>query len=366
MAHSLPGILLHSSRIRRSIALFALLLSLVLAGCGLDRDNPAGPDGSHLPAGSGEPVVRHRGVNLDGGRSDAEALFDGLEAAGVDWIALIPFGWQPRYDVPRVELRTTGVRWAETDEGLRELARQAQARGMGVLIKPHIWLLAEVPDQWRGSIDFAAEADWQRWEEDYRQLILHYAGLAADSGMDLFCVGVELGSVVKQRPAFWPQLIEEVRAAFAGPITYAANWDDYGEVPFWGLVDYIGVDAYFPLTGRQDATVEQLVRGWEPHRQALQDLCDRQNRPVLFLEAGYRSIAGAAVEPWDADVDGAADPGEQADAYEALFRAFWDLPWFAGLFLWEWNATGYSRADDFSPQGKPAEAVLTRWYTARD
>ena len=50
---------------------------------------------------------------------------DELEANRVAWIALIPFGWQPRLDTPQVQLRTTDVRWGETDAGLVETAAGA-------------------------------------------------------------------------------------------------------------------------------------------------------------------------------------------------------------------------------------------------
>ena len=86
------------------------------------------------------------------------------------------------------------------------------------------------------------------------------------------------------------------------------------------------------------------------------------DKPVLFTEVGYRSIAGAAIAPWDWTVRQPLDMQEQADAYEALFRTFWDRPWFAGVYIWNWvpdhDRTGGARDDQFSPQNKPAEAVL--------
>lgn len=46
----------------------------------------------------------------------------------------------------------------------------------------------------------------------------------------------------------WPPLIAAVRRRFTGPLTYAANWDPgYKAVPFWSLLDYVGIDEYHPL-----------------------------------------------------------------------------------------------------------------------
>lgn len=81
---------------------------------------------------------------------------------------------------------------------------------------------------------------------------------------------------------------------------------------------------------------------------------------------GYRSIA-AAVQPWNFTVRSDVDAQEQADAYEALFSTFWERDWFAGLFLWEWDAdisaaADLSGDDDYTRQTKPAQAVMTRWF----
>ena len=341
-----------------------LLLGLAV-GCG-DGGNPA----RHEPTPFA-PASKLAGVNLHVSRQLTDGALDRLEDHGVGWIALVPLGWQPRWDVPEVRLRTTGGRWGETDDGLAEVMRRARERGLRTLLKPHIRLVDEVPGQWRGTVGFDSEADWAAWEADYRAFILHYARLAAAEGADLFSVGVELQRAAVARPAFWRNLIDSVRAVYDGPLTYGANWDgEATAVAFWDRLDYIGVHAYFPLTTRADADVEALVSGWRSPRRRLEALCARWERPVLFTEVGYRSIAGAAVRPWDYRVQAPVDESEQADAYEALFRVFWGRDWFAGLFLWEWDADLAADADlgaddGYTPQTKASAAVLARWFGGR-
>lgn len=121
-----------------------------------------------------------------------------------------PFGWQSRFDAPEIRLRTTSARWGETDAGLSEIIAKARARGIRTLIKPHIWLVEEVPGQWRGSIGFDTEAQWQSWA-DYHAFILHYAELAQSQGAHMLSVGVELHRAVSERPEFWRRLIGDVR-----------------------------------------------------------------------------------------------------------------------------------------------------------
>ena len=266
-----------------------IALALVAFAC--DIRQPAGPEDLTLEVGE-----KHRGVNLVAGRSLPFDTFDPLVQNNVAWIAQTPFGWQRRFDDPEIEIRTSGVRWGETDAGLTETAAQASTAGIRTMLKPHIWLIEEVEGEWRGTIDFDTEADWIRWEDDYRAFILHYAILAEETGMEAFSLGVELRSAVLERPHFWDQLISEVRTVYSGQLTYGANWyREYEEIGFWSQLDFIGVHAYFPLTASLDPTVDELLEGWQPHLETLESLHRMHRKPILFTEIGYRSIDGATV-----------------------------------------------------------------------
>ena len=75
--------------------------------------------------------------------------------------------------------------------------------------------------------------------------------------MDLFAVGTELKAFAKKRPEFWKQLIQKVRTVYSGPLTYAANWDEYHEISFWQDLDYIGCLLYTSPSPR-DATLSRM------------------------------------------------------------------------------------------------------------
>ena len=352
---------LQSMRHTSTCLLCAAIISL--AGCG--DDNPV----RHEAKPFADAPAKIAGVSFDVSNQLVEVALDELDATGVRWIAVTPFGWQSRFDEPEIRLRTTRVRWGETDAGITETMTRARARGLHTLLKPHIWLTQDVPGQWRGTIGFDNDADWEAWESDYRSFILHYALLAEQQQADMFSIGVELGRVVRERPAFWSTLIGEIRLVYSGLLTYGANWDDAVQVRFWDQLDFIGIHAYFPLTHRSDASVDELIKGWRPHVRLMDNLRATWDRPILFTEIGYRSIAGGAVEPWNFDVQAAVDVQEQADAYEAMFRVFWERDWFAGLFIWEWDADvrlgdDLSDDDDYLPQTKPAQQVMSRWFGA--
>ena len=177
---------------------------------------------------------------------------------------------------------------------------------------------------------------------------------------------------VKKRPGQWRRIIAEVRAVYRGKLTYSANWyQEFEDVKFWDELDYIGIQAYFPLTDKTAPTVEELRRGWQSHVTAIEKIQRKYRKLVLFTEIGYQSKSAAAIAPWEwsrsyAVADGAGDLQTQANCYEAFFQTFWNREWFAGSYIWKWypeqRVLSGRRVDLFTPQKKPAEKVMASWY----
>ncbi len=325
---------------------------------------------------------KHRGVCFVAGPGrPTDAAFDRLAALNVNWISQTPFGWQRSAGAPEVVLATSGrVWWGESDEGLADAARRARKRGIRTILKPHVWIRDRSDGRWRGNIDFSTPEEWDRWWASYRRFILHYAELAESTGMEVLCIGTELRSAVLNRPEAWRRLIADVRSVYEGELTYSANWYlEFEEVPFWDALDYIGLQVYFPLadSAATALTLDELKSAWGPHVKLIEAVQQRVGKPVLFTEVGYRSTADAAVEPWVWRSNAPVDLELQAACYEAMFRTFWRKPWFAGTHVWKWFPEGSTpfggrrarrhalqRERGFTPQGKPAEEVLGRWYKA--
>jgi len=84
----------------------------------------------------------------------------------------------------------------------------------------------------------------------YREFILHYADLASAPSRGAGR-GDELGGTSK-REREWRAIIAEVRKHFKGSLVYCANWaDDLHQTQFWDALDWIGVQAYYPLSKRR-------------------------------------------------------------------------------------------------------------------
>jgi hypothetical protein len=374
-------------RRRRGHRALGLVALLSLGGCsagdvsrfpgrgGATADQASPGLGAAPPPGSAV-VDKHRGVSWVAGHEPVNAAdFARLVDANVAWIAQTPFGWQRDERSPDLRLVTSGrVYWGETDEGLEVTARLARQHGIATLLKPHVWLTRPSEGVWRGDIGMDSDAEWALWFASYRRFALHYAELAERLEMPAFCIGTELHRTVRERPDDWRRLIAEIRGVYSGQLAYAANWNrEVEEVPFWDALDLIGVQGYFPLATAAVPTVEELEAAWRPHVAKLEALAARHGRPVLFTEIGYVSRPGATAEPWlwpdrQGEKSEPAGLATQAQAYEAFFRVLWDRPWVAGAYFWKWYpnpaASGPAGAD-YTPQGKPAEEVLARWYGGR-
>ena len=97
------------------------------------------------------------------------------------------------------------------------------------------------------------------------------------------------------------------------------------------------------------------------------NLAETTDRPILFTEFGYRSMDYAAKKPWLVDRNQMnVNLQAQANAMEAVFQEFWEEDWFAGGFVWKWfinhHKVGGKEDNRFTPQNKPAEQVLRRYF----
>ncbi|MFQ5605590.1 MAG: hypothetical protein ACE5HS_20150 [bacterium] len=303
--------------------------------------------------------------------------FQPLLKSGVNWIVQTPFGWQRNFNSPKFELVTKGrIYWGETDEGLEITTRLAKSVGIKTLLKPHIWLSNRSNGKWRAQIEMDSEADWRQWFASYEKFILHYARLAQRNQIAALCVGVELHITVLKRESDWRKIIAAIREVYNGKLTYAANWfQEFEDVKFWDALDYIGIQAYFPLSQMKNPDVEELMKGWQPHFKALENISQKYQKPILFTEIGYKSSADTAIKPWEWPRRNSKAASEdelqtQANCYEAFFRTFWQHDWCVGAYFWKWFPKLKSAPNrlgrGYTPQFKPAEQVLTKWYCDLD
>ena len=332
--------------------------------------------GTSLPSGDVplNPAVKLKGVHYFGRFHGQELDFCNIIDNHVGQIVLVPYGYQENFDSPSLIFNQRSRRTSIDRDSLYEImAAKASEAGLGIVIKPHIWMQTKY-GKWRSDIEFKTGGHFDQWAKNYSEFILHYARLSQKIGATHFCIGTELTQLTKNHPDFWTGLIRDVRKVYHGKLFYAANWyKEYEHITFWSDLDYIGVQAYFPLCNKNNPSLDDLMLGWQGYSTKLRKMSQRLNKPVLFSELGYRSSDDAASEPWEW-VEGPnaekmkLSPETQAICYEAFFRTFWNKPWFGGALIWQWHTRYENDLEstktnlDFTPQNKPAQAVMAKWF----
>jgi hypothetical protein len=327
----------------------ALLLCIVLAA-------PfALPVAAHAPA----PDRFHRGFVLTGWKAGtyltpgsdvqvARMARDGSDHAAIftQWFMDGPASSNLAPD----PLRTP------TDASILHAAAVARENGMEVTLKPQIGIRT---GSWIGA---AHPASLPAFWAGYRAMLIHYADLAETAHASLLVVGTEMRTLSGEEGR-WRALIAEIRQHFGGKLTYAANHDEFERVPFWDALDYVGIDAYFPLAAPPDPAppAGELAAAWSKrgYLARIAATSARTGKRVLFTELGYRAGRATAAHPSVWNVRDTTDVGAQRNAYQAFYDAVADKPWMAGVYWW--SVDPESRwVQDYSPIGKPAEQVVAR------
>lgn len=290
-----------------------------------------------------------------------------MTKTGAKWVAIATTWYQDRRN-------TTDIYPTEktpNDLSMIHAIQTAHSLGMKVMIKPHLDISDTSDGSWRGEICCVNDADWKVWFESYQKFIVHYAKMAQENNVELFCIGTELVYATNMKPKMWREyVIKPVKEVYKGPLTYAANWDDeYNRVKFWNELDYIGIDAYFPLSeDNPRPTLEEIKKGWEPWLKDIEELQAVVNKPVIFPEVGYCSAKWTTKQPYEEVAKGEVDLQLQADCYTALLETFWNKEWFYGVYWWKWGTDvkfGGPGNRGYYLQNKPSQKVVASWYKNR-
>jgi hypothetical protein len=306
----------------------------------------------------------------------ATASLAALRATGANSVELVVTSYVANSTADGISTSSGTGLTTESDASLIAEIKQAKADGLSVFLAPHI----NIDDgTWSALLK---PSNIAAFFANYQSFILHYAAIAQANGVTTFSIGNELSGVDgAQDLPYWKTLIAAVRTLYHGTITYNSAWNDTANVSFWSQVDEIGANAYDPVTdGITDPTLAQLESGWTSVNpldssvtggvsavQWYENLAAKYGKTVLFTEIGYQSVNGTNFLNGAIPAAGATyvDYQQQALADQALLTVLHQDQgsWFKGLYLWDWNPQPTQvQTNDFSPQGKPALAVIDAWY----
>jgi hypothetical protein len=277
------------------------------------------------------------------------------QSTGVNWVTIAFAALQDT-------AQSTEIHWRDaptvTDQEVLAEIRRAKSLGLQVCLKP---VVNCADGTWRAHINFfdievPPEPKWSHWWASYAEFITHFARIAQETGCEMFCVGCEMVQT-DRRADEWRRLIAEVRAVYAGVITY--NCDKYQEdhVTWWDAVDVISASGYYP------------VGHWEQQLDRIEAVVRRVGKPFLFLEAGCPSRAGSQHIPNDWALPGGPSLEAQLEWYEEAFAATAKRDWVGGFMLWDWPTElpteTPAQSRDYDIWRKPAGDLVRRHYAGR-
>ncbi|KJJ85205.1 protein containing Coagulation factor 5/8 type [Candidatus Omnitrophus magneticus] len=279
-----------------------------------------------------------------------------LKEKGIDTISIMVPAYQDALNSEVIFTNDRPGGDTPTDIAITHAIETCHKLGMRVLLKPHV-----DPRTNEARIDIVGN---QKWFDSYEEFILRYAKIAALNNVEIFSIGTELeGTTFEAWTSRWEIIIKKVREVYKGKLVYSANWTEYQGVPFWKDMDYLGIDAYFPLTDKNDATREELISAWEKKAGEIETWLRENNlldKPVLFTEIGYTTTDGTNRQPWVA-LTSIEDQQEQSDCLDAAFEVLTKKPWFKGYYLWQYMPQERWSPLGFTVNGKKAENIFCGW-----
>lgn len=277
-----------------------------------------------------------------------------MAGTGANWVAInLPLA-QATGDAVSVGADPT---LTPTPTALAHAVATAHAQRLRVMLRPLVIAADGV------TRDSFAPADPKAWLESYGQALAPYLEVAKTSQIELVSVGTGFSGIEASAP--WPGLIREARKGFSGALTYGASATNYQAVPFWSELDYVGVEAFFPLSSSRNPRESELAAGWKANVDAVQAWAKQGGggKPVLFTAVGVPALAGAAADPAHPAAGADPDPQVQEAAARTFFASMNGQFGIAGAFWYAWEYRGNGGAGNpYGIQDNPARQALQAAY----
>jgi hypothetical protein len=242
-----------------------------------------------------------------------------------------------------------------SDVKIAAFVTEARRRGFTVMLRPLLDIgTPETPTDWRGTI---RPQDLAHWHQTYTDLLMTYARLARVNHVDVLNIGSELDSMERDT-GYWQGLISSARSVYPGQLTYSSNWAK-GYPAFGRSLDFISVDAYFPLNRTTAASAADLATAWQPWIDRLTRMRRSFAKPLVLTEMGATSLVGSFQQPWIWDNGQPLDLTAQQRYYQAACESV--VPRFGGVYWWMYALDPPAKPAldrSYAVAGKPAEADL--------
>ena len=357
------------------------------------------------------PVVCWFGNNLDATKCQIKPAIefnDPLMAYSEKW-QVADYNRDTAHEISKDEYNNPKYGGTVHDPGVIRYLQALRSKNLKIMFYPMFFLDVD-RKPWRGRVtgDPKAIINFFNRKHGYNDFIIHYAKLVKDH-VDAFVIGSELIGLTKVRDIdnSFPAVNELIKLAnivkqIVGSnvlVTYAADWSEYHHTtdgwynldPLWACkdIDFIGIDAYFPITRTTSSVITTAeidsgfhsgegydcyynnndkftlddpyawknIRYWWENRHKNPDgkftSWQPKAKKIWFTEFGFPSIDKATNQPnvfydplcLDGGVprgsSGATDLSIQRKAIRK-FIEYWSCEeYIEQMFLWTWDARPY-------------------------
>jgi autotransporter passenger strand-loop-strand repeat protein len=348
----------------------------------------------------------------NGGYENADSLSTLVKTGANAIETAFEYGIDPKTDTVYDDSNYT-----DSLTAIGDTIKEAVGDGLSVMVRPLIDFLNPADltgtpysvGDWRTYYNpgAAGSAAANGFFASYKAMLLQYAQAGAANGATSLCIGTEIDQMTGPAyKSYWDDIISTLRAKYPTlKLTYAADWDDNQspwtnggsglpagtgnlatQISFASELDYFGIDTYAPLSDAAKPTLDQLIAGWtktptDPTTLQVtggksliayyESVAAAVGKPLLFTEIGYESATDAASSP-----AGTATNTYDAALQALLYKSFFDA-WqrsgntsLTGAYFWDWDPNaaevGPGNGANFSPQGEPAQSVVTHGFASSD
>jgi hypothetical protein len=303
------------------------------------------------------------------------------------------------YDSPTASVLSTSSvagTFTPSDDKVVAFIQQLKAAGLGVTLQPFIHVAIDPANPLAVQ---PTPTDFNTWLAGHTSMMVHWATLAQQAGVDRFIVisdPEQTLTIPQANASGWVDMIRQVRAAYSGTLLVEIGLSgqifpggltgiDLRQKAILDAVDVIGVAwNAAPLTNTVDPTLSQLVGAWRMSAGGvdsvafLQGISTKYQKPVEIADITFHSFAGDNINPnnvYDSTAALTADQQEQANELDSFLSVMSQNQglWLGGVSIDSWNRfpPNYAVARYLdSPvgeniQGKLAENTLRQWYTGQ-
>jgi len=275
---------------------------------------------------------------------------------------------------------------------LVDMMNTTKALGLSTGLFPQIGPVNTIDAWWASQLH--SEAWWQAWFNAYRQFLLNYARIAAESGADKLVIGGKAvlpafsggvypngsnSDVPESSEALWQQMVIDIRAIYGGELVWATN-AQISMDPLPNFIDqfdeiYVTIDS--PLASEEFPSFDAVAAGFNTVIDSqIYQVYQSTLKPITIALA-YPSVAGAAqgcILVNDACTnDGLYLPDEvaaypldleeQVQIYNAILPIVASRDWITGISIRGYEPTVVLLDGSSSIAGKPALDVVWYWFS---